>query len=117
MAMPPTPALTRAEVLSLPAVVDLRTARRALGLSRAAAYRQAHDGTLPGLLPSDGRRIRVAVAPLLDVLGLSWPHTGDTDEINRGGDSAGTGTDQHGSRGADRAHGGLSIRSTAGTTA
>lgn len=112
-----TRALARDEVLSLPAVVDLRTARRALGLSRAAAYRQANDGTLPGLLPSDGRRIRVAVAPLLDVLGLSLPHTGDTGEINRTEDAAVTDADQHGRRGADRDHGGLSIRSTIRTTA
>lgn len=85
MSRKPTPPMTREEVLALPAVVGLDEARRALGLGRQDAYRQAQDGTLPGLLPYDGRRIRVAVAPLLELLGLSAtaPRTTARQEPNR----------------------------------
>ncbi|WP_042366869.1 helix-turn-helix transcriptional regulator [Streptacidiphilus neutrinimicus] len=64
-------ALTLAEVLALPAVVDLDIANQAFGLGRSTGYRQAKAGTYPCpviRLPAGG--YRVASAEILRVIGV-----------------------------------------------
>jgi len=58
----PTPAL--------PAVIDVETAGRLLGLGRSAAYQLVKDGAWPTPVLRLGRRWRVLTAPLLALLGL-----------------------------------------------
>lgn len=87
MANPTTPPMTRDEVLALPAVViGLETIRRALGLSKAEARRQAASGELPGLLSGGegGERVRVSSAALLAALGLdpTGHTTGDPSRLD-----------------------------------
>ncbi len=63
-------ALTLAEVLALPAVVDLDTANKAFGLGRSTGYRRAKAGTYPCRvlrLPAGG--YRVASAEILRGMG------------------------------------------------
>jgi hypothetical protein len=57
----PTPAL--------PAVIDVETAGRLLGLGRSAAYQLVKDGAWPTPVLRLGRRWRVLTAPLLALLG------------------------------------------------
>jgi len=58
----PTPAL--------PAVIDVETAGRLLGLGRSAAYQLVKDGAWPTPVLRLGRRWRVLTAPLLALLGV-----------------------------------------------
>ncbi|HET9566465.1 MAG TPA: hypothetical protein VFP27_18630 [Mycobacterium sp.] len=69
------PGLTPAQILALPAMVDLRTACRALGIGRDAGYRLAATGQLmPGLpVRRIGRYFRVTRADLVTALGISDP--------------------------------------------
>jgi predicted DNA-binding transcriptional regulator AlpA len=62
--------LTISEALALPAVVDLLTAARALGLGRTTAYALARDGAFPCRVMRVGAVYRVPTAELLAVLGL-----------------------------------------------
>jgi len=62
--------LTISEALALPAVVDLVTAARALGLGRTTAYALAQDGAFPCRVVRVGAVYRVPTADLLAVLGL-----------------------------------------------
>jgi excisionase family DNA binding protein len=64
-------ALTRAELLELPATVDLVTAAQALGIGRTTAYQLARAGDLPLPVLRLGARYRVPTAALLQVLGIS----------------------------------------------
>ncbi|MFD9905891.1 integrase [Streptomyces sp. NPDC059063] len=61
-------ALTRDELLALPAVVDLPTAGRALGLGRTKTYELAQRDEFPVRLLRLGSAYRVATAELLDLL-------------------------------------------------
>jgi hypothetical protein len=68
-----TRALTLAEIAELPAVTDLVTAGRALGIGRTRAYELARAGQFPCPVIRAGRAWRVPVAGLLAVLGLPVP--------------------------------------------
>ncbi len=64
------PPLTRAELLALPASVDLwPTAGRALGLARTATYDLHRRGKFPVRVLRLGTRYKVATADLLRALG------------------------------------------------
>ncbi len=71
--------LTLAEIADLPAVTDLVTAGRALGLGRTKAYDLARAGQFPCPLIRAGRTWLVPTAGLLIVLGLPVPGTGSPD--------------------------------------
>ena len=57
-----------ANVSTLPAVIDVETAGRLLGLGRSAAYQLVKDGEWPTPVLRLGRRWRVLTAPLLALL-------------------------------------------------
>jgi len=63
--------MTADEVRALPAVVDLATAARVLGLGRSAAYELVRLGTWPTPVLRLGRLIKVPSAPLVELVGLS----------------------------------------------
>jgi hypothetical protein len=63
--------LTRAELLALPAVVDLVTAARALGIGRTKAYELAQADQFPTPLLRVGNRYRARTADLLRLLNLT----------------------------------------------
>lgn len=63
--------LTRAELLALPAVVDLVTAARALGIGRTKAYELAQADQFPTPLLRVGNRYRARTADLLRLLNLA----------------------------------------------
>ena len=74
-------AMTRAELVALPAVIDVTTAARALGLGRSTAYDLARRGKFPCRVLHIGSSYRVPTAELLRVLGIepadeSVPPTG-----------------------------------------
>ena len=64
------PGPKRADVSTLPAVIDVETAGRLLGLGRSAAYQLVKDGQWPTPVLRLGRRWRVLTAPLLALLGV-----------------------------------------------
>jgi hypothetical protein len=66
-----TPGLTPAEIRKLPAVVDLVTAGRALGLGRTKAYQLARSGDFPCRILRAGNSYLVPTADLLTLLGLN----------------------------------------------
>ena len=68
-----TRALTLAEIAGLPAVTDLVTAGRALGLGRTKAYELARAGQFPCPVIRAGRTWLVPTAGLLTILGLPPP--------------------------------------------
>ena len=68
-----TQALTLAEIAELPAVTDLVTAGRALGIGRTRAYELARAGQFPCPVIRAGRTWRVPTAGLLALLGLPVP--------------------------------------------
>jgi hypothetical protein len=68
--------LTLAEVAGLPAVTDLVTAGRALGLGRTKAYDLARAGQFPCPVIRAGKTWLVPTAGLLALLGLPIPGTG-----------------------------------------
>jgi hypothetical protein len=68
-----TQALTLAEIAELPAVTDLVTAGRALGLGRTKAYELARAGQFPCPVIRAGSSWLVPTAGLLAVLGLPVP--------------------------------------------
>jgi len=63
--------MTRDELASLPAVVDVPTAAKALGLSRNLAYELIRDGGWPTPWYRLGRLIRIPTAPMLALLGIT----------------------------------------------
>jgi hypothetical protein len=65
--------LTLAELGDLPAVTDLVTAGRALGLGRTRAYELARAGQFPCPVLRVGKTWHVPTAGLLTVLGLPGP--------------------------------------------
>lgn len=60
----------RDDLLALPAVVDLTTAARVLGIGRTCAYELVRTGTWPTPVLRIGRLIRIPTAPLLDLIGV-----------------------------------------------
>ncbi|WP_433252782.1 DNA-binding protein [Actinomadura nitritigenes] len=62
--------LTAAEIRALPAVVDLVTAGRALGMGRTKSYELARAGRFPCPVLRVGRSYLVPTAGLLTLLGL-----------------------------------------------
>jgi predicted DNA-binding transcriptional regulator AlpA len=66
-----TVTMTADEVRALPAVVDLSTAARALGLGRSAAYELVRTGGWPTPVLRLGRLIKVPSAPLVELLCLN----------------------------------------------
>lgn len=62
--------MNRQELDALPAVVDVPTAARVLGLSRTAAYELIRVGGWPTPVFRLGRLIRIPTAPMLNLLGL-----------------------------------------------
>ena len=65
--------LTLAELLALPAVTDLVTAGKALGIGRSASYELARAGTFPCRVIRAGKSYRVPTAGLLTLLGMPAP--------------------------------------------
>ena len=65
--------MDRAELVALPAAVDVATAAAALGTSRTAAYQLIRDGQWPTPVFRVGRLIRVPTAPILRLLGIDPP--------------------------------------------
>jgi Helix-turn-helix domain len=76
-----TSPLTLAEAAGLPAVTDLVTAARALGIGRTRAYELARAGTFPCRVIRAGKTWTVPTADLLALLGLPvpGPHPGRRD--------------------------------------
>lgn len=61
------------ELLSLPAVIDLRTAADVLGVGHSSAYELVRTGQWPTPVLRLGRLIRVPTAPLLALVGVEPP--------------------------------------------
>lgn len=67
-------AMTRHDLLALPAVIDLETAGRALGIGRTKSFELARAGQWPTpLLTLGGSTYRVPTEHLLRLLGISDP--------------------------------------------
>ncbi|MGW3626460.1 DNA-binding protein [Streptomyces sp. NPDC000880] len=64
-------AMTRDELLSLPASVDIVTAGRAFGVGRTTAYALARSGDFPCRVIRAGRSYRAVTADLLRVLHIT----------------------------------------------
>ncbi|GAA4607778.1 helix-turn-helix domain-containing protein [Actinoallomurus liliacearum] len=64
-------ALSLADISTLPAVVDLVTAGRALGIGRTKSYELARSGQFPCRIIRIGKTYMVPTAELLALLGLS----------------------------------------------
>lgn len=62
--------MTRDELLSLPASVDLVTAGRAFDIGRTKAHEMARAGEFPVRLLRIGKQYRVVTAELLELLGI-----------------------------------------------
>ncbi|MFI6153981.1 hypothetical protein ACIBCA_14950 [Kitasatospora sp. NPDC051170] len=60
----------RAELLRLPAAIDLDTANRAIGLGRSKGYELASLGAYPCRVLRLGKKYRVITADLLRLLGI-----------------------------------------------
>jgi hypothetical protein len=60
--------MSRAELLALPASIDIVTAGRAFGLGRTTAYQLARQGDFPCKVLRTGRAYRAITADLLRVL-------------------------------------------------
>ena len=65
--------MTAEQVLALPAVVDLQTAARALGIGRTVAYDLVRTGAWPTPVLRVGKLIRVPTAPIAQLLCLGTP--------------------------------------------
>src|SRR4051812_28703114 len=69
----PVTALTRSELLALPATVDIPTAAKALSIGRTLAYQLARAGRFPVPVLRLGSRYRVPSSGLLAALGVAPP--------------------------------------------
>jgi hypothetical protein len=63
------PELKVGDLADLPAVIDVVTAGRILGIGRTSAYRLAKDGQFPCRVLKVGRRYLVPTRELLSLLG------------------------------------------------
>jgi hypothetical protein len=75
--------MTMAEVMMLPAVTDLVSAGKALGMGRTRSYELAQAGTFPCRLLRIGRTYQVPTAGLLTLLGVPLPGTNCTEGDSR----------------------------------
>lgn len=62
--------MTRADLLALPAAVDIVTAGRAVGVGRTKAHELARTGQFPVAVLRLGNSYRVRTADLLTYLGI-----------------------------------------------
>jgi excisionase family DNA binding protein len=62
--------MTLDELRALPALLDVPTAARVLGVGRTAAYRMVSDGSWPTPVVRVGRKVKVPTLPLLSLLGI-----------------------------------------------
>lgn len=65
--------MTRAELLQLPASIDLETGARALGVGRTKAHMLVRQGEWPTRVLRLGRSYRVVTADVLALLGIAVP--------------------------------------------
>lgn len=65
--------MNRTELDALPAVVDVCTAARMLGLSRTAAYELIRTDAWPTPVFRLGKLIRIPTEPMRELLGLRRP--------------------------------------------
>jgi hypothetical protein len=79
------PGLSVADVQHLPAVVDVVTAGRALGLGRTKTYQLARTGQFPCRVIRIGKTYLVPTAELLALLGLAARGGTDNDGRHHGG--------------------------------
>lgn len=63
--------MTADEIRALPAVVDLPTAARVLGIGRSAAYELVRSGSWPTPVIRMGKLIKVPTAPMAALLGVA----------------------------------------------
>lgn len=63
-------AMTEAELLALPSVVDLTTVGRAFGIGRTKAYELARVGEFPVKVLRVGQKFRVPRTAILEALGV-----------------------------------------------
>ncbi|MFB7614251.1 hypothetical protein [Kitasatospora sp. NPDC056181] len=63
----------RAELLALPAAIDLDTANRAIGLGRSKGYELGRRDAYPCRVLRLGKKYRVITADLLRLLGIEEP--------------------------------------------
>lgn len=75
--------MTLAEVMMLPAVTDLVSAGKALGMGRTRSYELARAGTFPCRVMRAGRTYQVPTAGLLTLLGIPLPCTNSAGENGR----------------------------------
>ena len=68
-------ALTRDEILKLPAVTDLVTAGRALDIGRSKAHELARRGEFPVPVLRLGKTYKIRTADLLKLLGIEPTNT------------------------------------------
>ncbi|GAA0400672.1 helix-turn-helix domain-containing protein [Micromonospora gifhornensis] len=68
--------LSRDELLQLPAMIDLATAARALGIGRTKAYELAKIGEFPCPVLRIGTSYRVRTADLLKLIGIERDQPG-----------------------------------------
>ncbi len=88
-------ALTRDELLALPAVVNLDTANRALMIGRSTGYELAKRGAYPVRLLRLGNAYRVVTAELLRLLALERQGSEEgIGEKRPGADDSGGGGDR-----------------------
>jgi hypothetical protein len=100
------PAMTLQEIARLPAVVDVVTAARALGVGRTTAYALARTGEFPCPVIQVGSAYKVPTAGLLRVLGLAdIPIPRSEDDPDDRDDRADHGADDH----EDRDQAGLGL--------
>ena len=71
-----TGGLTLAEVMALPAVTDLISAGKALGIGRTRSYELARSGDFPCQVVRVGKTYRVPTAGLLALLGMGVHQAG-----------------------------------------
>lgn len=71
--------LNQDELLQLPAMVDLATAARALGVGRTKAYELAKRGVFPCPVLRIGTTYRVRTADLLRLVGIERQQPGGED--------------------------------------
>ncbi len=69
-------AMTRDELLALPASIDLRTAGRAFGFGASKSYELVAAGQFPVRVLRVGRAWRVPTAELLQLLAVDTPERG-----------------------------------------
>jgi hypothetical protein len=75
--------MTLAEVMALPAITDLVSAGKALGLGRTRSYELARAGSFPCRVVRVGKTYHVPTADLLALLGITTPRTNSRGKAGR----------------------------------